>query len=165
MAIAFTLNNNNYRLMFKYGWFMTDHDYRPKDVRGMLRDWMATSIINANTAKPGDLVFSDPKGNSGKQSKFAWRMCSVFINKISTRVVDNEVIVDNQIVVGPFTSVCVPGDRFSYNEARYHALATLKESALRMYAKTEQGVELPSLFHITMQGFVAYGKRPRNRKG
>lgn len=163
MAIAFTFGNNNYRLMFKYGWFMTNKDYHPREVRGKLRDWMATAITNTRESVPGDLVFNDPENNSGDKSKFAWRMCSVFINKTSTAVVDGVVVSTNEIVVGPYTSVCVPGDRFSYNEARYHALATLKESALKIYEKTPEGKDLPPLFHITMQGFVAYGKRARKK--
>lgn len=164
MAIAFNHADKTFRLMFKYGWFFTNVKYAPKDVRTMLRNWMATSITSTGAGLSGDLVFEDSNGHSGKKSRYAWRMCSVFINKTTTTVVNNEVVNTSELVVGPYTSVCVPGDRFSYNEARSHALITLKESALKLYSDTPIGAELPELFYITMNGFTSYNRRDRGNK-
>ena len=164
MAIAFPHAKKTFRLMFKYGWFFTDVKYAPKEVRAMLRNWMATSITSSGAGMSGDLVFEDSNGNSGKRSKYAWRMCSVFINKTSESFIDGKSIITSELVVGPYTSVCVPGDRFSYNEARNHALITLKESALKIYNDTPLGDELPALFYITMNGFTSYNRRARGNK-
>lgn len=160
MAIAFSLNKVSYRLMFKYGWFYTNQDYPRTVARRMLRDLMANSIVNSKESMHGDLEFNDDKGNSGKKSTFTWRMCSVFVNRI-VKDADGKV-VESTIVVGPYTGVCVPGDRFQYNEARYHALITMHTAALKERAHAiEHNRPIPETFRIAMEGYVAYGKRPR----
>lgn len=164
MAIAFNHKDKTFRLMFKYGWFFTNQQYDPRAVRGMLRDWMSTSINNSKDNISGDLVFEDSKGHSGRKSLFAWRMCSVFINRTTEAYIDGKVTLTSELVVGPYTSVCVPGDRFSYDSARSHALATLKDSALKIYASTPPDTEIPELFFITMNGFTSYGTRKRGNK-
>lgn len=166
MAISVALNGKQYRVMFKYGWFHTNINYPLRVARQMVRDLMAASVVNIKEPVSGDLVFHDDKSNHIEdKAKYVWRMCSVFINEVTETVVNGEVVTTNTIVAGPYTSVCVPGDRFSYEEARNHALATLKDSALNIYDHARiNNKDLPQEFFVIMAGYTAYNRRPRKRK-
>lgn len=159
MAIAFKIKNTTYRLMFKYGWFYTNVNYQLADGRRIARDFMANAISNSHENLSGDLMLFDEAGNNGKASKYIWRMCTTFINKVEVGVDGKNI---STLIIGPYTSVCVPHDRFSYQEARTHALLTLRDAALREYTRAKRRNQEPHAdFFISMDGFVAYGKRKR----
>ncbi len=160
MAVQFTFGDADYRLMFKYGWFYTNSALKTTVGRMWCREQMFGNIwANNNKRESGDLEFFD-NGCDNETSKHTWRMCSVFIVKL---VDTPDGHSKNEIVFGPFTSVCVPGDQFSYEFARYYAIATLKDAALDMYTKAKRMGEDCPLFHIAIQAFITWNTRKKKK--
>lgn len=151
MSIKFDFGDQTYAVLMRYCHTQTSAPRSRKEWRQQrdeAHEFATDVILNndpANVLIEKDAI--DPK---------TWRTTSAFVVRITPPVKAGERPT-HDLVFGPFTAVCAPEDKFSYEIGRTIALDAMKAWALNEGTPYDAKV-------LLMKAWETFHKRPRGRR-